>query len=157
MSVRSEVKAIIVQDNKVLLNKCFDKVNGYYYSLPGGGQDSYESLNETLIKRCLEQTGNKVIPVRFSALCEEICDSAITRGLYPDEAHKVFHIFLCKLEEAVETKEIDDMELGFTWVDINNLGNIYIQPGYLNGNIQKLINEDVSMFLGSKHIANDYK
>ena len=42
MSVRSTAKAIIIHNDKILLNKCYDKNNGHYYSLPGGGQEKYE-------------------------------------------------------------------------------------------------------------------
>ena len=53
MSIRSTVKAIIINDNKVLLNRCFDENNGYYYSLPGGGQNQYETLHDAIIRECL--------------------------------------------------------------------------------------------------------
>ena len=57
MSVRSTAKAIIIDNNKVLLNKCYDKYNGDYYSLPGGGQDKYESIYDAVLRECKEETG----------------------------------------------------------------------------------------------------
>lgn len=50
MSVRSIAKKIIVNNNKILLNKCFDENNGDYYSLPCGGQHTYETLHEAIIR-----------------------------------------------------------------------------------------------------------
>jgi len=44
--VRSTAKGILVHEGKVLLNRCRDKYNGDYFSLPGGGQEKYETLAE---------------------------------------------------------------------------------------------------------------
>lgn len=68
MGIRSTAKAIITNKDKVLLNKCFDQHNGEYYSLPGGGQHTYETLHEAVIRECFEETGYCVIPKRFVAL-----------------------------------------------------------------------------------------
>ena len=68
MGVRSTAKAIIIDNDKVLLNKCFDKNNGHYYSLPGGGQDKYESIYDAVIRECKEETGYNVIPERFCGI-----------------------------------------------------------------------------------------
>jgi ADP-ribose pyrophosphatase YjhB (NUDIX family) len=35
--LKSHSSERIIENNKILLNKCFDKNNGDYYSLPGGG------------------------------------------------------------------------------------------------------------------------
>ena len=85
-----------------ILNKCFDEDNGEYYSLPGGGQHTYETLHEAVIRECLEETGYCVIPNRFVALCEEICENPKTRELHPEYIHKVYHIQRCPEREGVE-------------------------------------------------------
>lgn len=72
MSIRSTAKAVIINNDKILLNKCYDEYYGDYYSLPGGGQHTYETLQEAIVRECLEETGYKVKVVRFSALFEEI-------------------------------------------------------------------------------------
>ncbi|HRX58388.1 MAG TPA: NUDIX domain-containing protein, partial [Eubacteriales bacterium] len=97
MGVRSAAKAIILDGDKVLLNKCRDEPNGDYYSLPGGGQEKYETLFEALVRECREETGYRVEPLRFAALMEEICDDPFIRETYPDYAHKMLHIFVCTL------------------------------------------------------------
>ena len=65
MGIRSTAKAIIVQNGKILLNKCVDEKNGDYYTLPGGGQNTFESLSETLVRECLEETGYSVSPIKL--------------------------------------------------------------------------------------------
>ena len=154
MSIRSTVKAIIINDNKVLLNRCFDENNGYYYSLPGGGQNQYETLNDAIIRECLEETGHNIIPLRFSGLYEEICDDPKARKIYPEYAHKMYHIFVCKLKDNafIKPTEIDDMQIDSEWINIEKLSKIRVMPEFLNDNIVNIINNDNDMFYGSDHI-----
>ena len=154
MSIRSTVKAIIINDNKVLLNRCFDENNGYYYSLPGGGQNQYETLHDAIIRECLEETGYNIVPLRFSGLYEAICDDPKIREIYPEYAHKMYHIFVCKLKDNILIKptEIDDMQIDSEWINIDKLSKIRLMPEFLNNNIVNMINNHNSMFYGSDHI-----
>ena len=154
MSIRSTVKAIIINDNKVLLNRCFDENNGYYYSLPGGGRNQYETLHDAIIRECLEETGYNIVPLRFSGLYEEICDDPKIREIYPEYAHKMYHIFVCKLKDNILIKptEIDDMQIDSEWINIDKLSKIRLMPEFLNNNIVNMINNHNSMFYGSDHI-----
>ena len=158
MSVRSTAKAIIINENKVLLNKCYDRFNGDYYSLPGGGQNKYESIYDAIIRECKEETGYNVIPVRFCGICEEICDNEETRTHYSQYAHKLYHIYICELENQSKNAptSIDDMQLESQWIDIDELNNIRILPVSLGENIYKLIKEGLTMDLGSSHIAHNH-
>ena len=154
MGIRSTAKAIIVHDGKVLLNKCSDKVNGDYYALPGGGQHQYETLTEALVRECLEETGYAVRPVRFAALCEEICMHEGFRQKYPDYAHKMYHIFLCELESeaAIAPTEADSMQVGFEWIDLGALGGIRLLPKLLGEKVVQVIDGEAPTFLGSEHL-----
>jgi 8-oxo-dGTP diphosphatase len=158
MSIRSTAKAIIINKGKVLLNKCFDEYNGEYYSLPGGGQHTYETLQEAVIRECLEETGYSVTPKIFAALCEEICENPKTRELYPEYIHKMYHIFICELvdEAAKKPIEIDDMQVGSEWINIEHLDKTRLMPKVLNGNIDKIIKNQIPMFLGSEHIKYNH-
>ena len=154
MSIRSAAKALIINDGKVLLNKCYDKKHGDYYSLPGGGQHQYETLYEALIRECLEETGYTVVPIRFAALCEEICMHDEFREKYPDYAHKMYHIFICKLANAdrKEPTETDEMQVTCEWVDFVSLKKLRILPKVLGENIISVIDNTAPIFLGSEHI-----
>lgn len=158
MSIRSTAKAVIINDNKILLNKCFDEHNGNYYSLPGGGQDTYETLYETIIRECLEETGYNVIPVRFSALYEEICDDLKTQNLYPEYIHKMYHVFICRLKNNKVNipTEVDTMQLKSEWFEITKLKNIHLLPDFLNDNILEMINSENPIFFGSNHIPYNH-
>ncbi len=154
MGVRSTAKAIILHKGKVLLNKCYDKHNGHYYSLPGGGQNRYEPIEEAVVRECLEETGYTVTPVRFAALCEEICLDEEIRRIYPQYAHKLYHIFVCTLasEEGKAPTETDDLQLGAVWVDVAALSSVRLLPRAVGEHIAEMIKGAPPMFLGTEHL-----
>lgn len=158
MTIRSTAKAIIIDKGRVLLNKCFDEYNGEYYSLPGGGQNQYETLHEAVIRECLEETGYHVIPKKFVALYEEICENPETRRLYPDYAHKMYHIFLCELADGIrrEPVETDLMQVSIDWIKIEDLHKVRLLPKVLNENLKELIEKQNAMFLGSDYTQHGH-
>ncbi|MCK5199463.1 MAG: NUDIX domain-containing protein [Spirochaetales bacterium] len=54
--VRNSVKAIIIEDGKLLVIRKSDS-DGYYYILPGGGQEKDETFIETVKRECMEELG----------------------------------------------------------------------------------------------------
>lgn len=158
MGIRNTAKAMIIRGESILLNRCRDENNGEYYSLPGGGQNQYETMNQALIRECLEETGNKVKIVRFAALCEEICMDEDFREKYPDYAHKMYHVFMCEIEQenCMEPTEVDDMQVGSEWVGLEQLKSIRLLPALIGNNITNLLETDVPRFLGSEHIGKNH-
>lgn len=154
MGVRSTAKAIIVHNGRILLNKCYDKHNGHYYSLPGGGQQQYEPIEQAIVRECLEETGYTVTPLRFAALYEEICLDEETRATYPQYAHKVYHIFVCSLSSQAQTAptETDDLQLGAVWVEIERLPQLRLLPTEVEAHLIEMIDGAPPMFLGTAHI-----
>jgi len=154
MSVRSTVKAIILDNGKVLLNRCYDEPNGDYYSLPGGGQEQYETLYDALVRECLEETGYTVEPLRFAALMEEICDSAFIRETYPEYAHKMLHLFVCRLasREVKKPTETDSSQIASEWVDLEDVKELNLLPKAVKAHFAELIESERAVFLGSEHI-----
>lgn len=158
INVRSTAKAIIINNDKILLNKCFDKYNGHYYSLPGGGQEKYESIKDAVIRECKEETGYDVIPIRFCGICEEICDNEDTQMNYSEYAHKLYHIYLCQLgsEDAEAPTIIDDMQEASQWIDVSKLKELCILPSMIGENITDLINNVTPLDMGTIHIPYNH-
>ena len=151
MNVRSTVKAIILHEGKVLLNRCKDPFNGEYYSLPGGGQQQFETMAEALYRECLEETGYSVEPVRFAALMEEICLDPFIREHYLQYAHKMLHLFVCRLSstERIEPTEIDESQIAIEWVPVEDVQNSNLLPKEVRAAFTRLISEEAPQFLGS--------
>jgi len=154
MSIRSTVKALIIDNGKLLLNKCHDNKNGDYYSMPGGGQNKYEPLHDAVVRECLEETGYSVKPHTLVAICEEICENLFYREKYPQYSHKVYHIFLCDVcdEKICTPTEIDDLQVSTEWIDINYIKSIKILPKAVGDNIEMILNSKTACFLGTEHI-----
>ncbi len=158
MNVRSTVKAIILHEGNVLLNRCRDVNNGEYYSLPGGGQEQFESLAEAIQRECLEETGYTVEPVRFVALMEEICLDPIIRERYLQYAHKMLHLFLCRLTttDRVEPTETDDLQVAIEWISAEEVPHINLLPKEVRAAFPKLITQETPLFLGSVYLEHNH-
>lgn len=158
MNVRSTVKAIILHEGKVLLNRCKDPFNGEYYSLPGGGQQQFETMAEALYRECLEETGYSVEPVRFAALMEEICLDPFIREHYLQYAHKMLHLFVCRLSstERIEPTETDESQIAIEWVPVEDVPKSNLLPKEVRAAFTRLITEDAPQFLGSIYLERNH-
>lgn len=157
MSIRNAAKAIILHDNKILLDKCHAPDIGDYFALPGGGQNQYETVKEAVVRECLEETGYTIAPVAFVALYEEIYTLESVRQTYPDYSHKILHIFRCSLadETPITPSEQDSWQLDCVWIGVDEISTVNLLPSLVRDNICHLIHSDVPLYLGSHFI--DFK
>ena len=86
IAIRSSAKGLIVRDNKLLLIRC-ERGDKVYFTLPGGGQDPQESLEQTVIRECLEETGFTVQVGSLAFVLEEIITDPESIAKYPDYCH----------------------------------------------------------------------
>jgi len=158
MNVRSTVKAIVLHEGKVLLNRCRDANNGEYFSFPGGGQDQFETMAEAIHRECLEETGYSVETVRFAALMEEICLDPFIRERYLQYAHKMLHFFVCRLTttERAEPTETDDLQIAIEWVPVEDVLQINLLPKEVRAVFPQLITEGTPLFLGSVFLEHNH-
>ncbi|NLI52766.1 MAG: NUDIX domain-containing protein [Clostridiales bacterium] len=156
--VRSTVKAIVLHEGKVLLNRCRDARNGDYDSLPGGGQEQYETMADAVRRECLEETGYTVEPVRFAALMEEICLDPFIRETYPQYAHKMLHIFVCRLvsTERIAPTETDDLQIAVEWVPLEEVPKLNLLPVQVKERFSELTEGDRPLYLGSVYLEYNH-
>lgn len=169
MSIKNAAKALIINEGKVLLNKCLNTMGDFawglpngaiYYDIPGGGQNKYEFLEETIKRECLEETGYSVIVERLAAVYEEIfiMDTVkmdeTQRLVYEQNCHKVFFIFLCRLDDQPQ-KEATEKDVDFVdaeWIAIDDVKNILLFPKTFHDNFDLMLNSKMPVFLGSEKI-----
>ena len=158
MGVRSCAKAIVVCDGKLLVTKCRDDDNGEYYALPGGGQNLYETLEEAIVRECLEETGYRVVPKRFAALYEEIFEIPFLREKFPGYAHRVYHLFACELTGGAPgaPTETDVMQTGVEWIELSKLDAADLLPRNIGENIREILRSPVPLYLGSGHASRNH-
>lgn len=155
MAIRNAAKAILFRDNKILVNRCMVEETGeIYYDFPGGGQHQFETMEEAVAREVLEETGYRVEALRFVALAEEIYDSETLRKQYFDYSHRVIHVFLTRLLEALPTlpTEIDFQQQESIWVPLEEAEALHFRPDLFRGKLGELIFGEHPQFLGSVHV-----
>ena len=154
MSVRSTCKALVIDNDKILLNKCTDEHYGDYYSLPGGGQETDEFLEDAIIREVLEETGYTVVPEAFVGLGEEICMDQDMRDAYPSYIHKMYHIYKCHLDDVPKKAptETDQWQVDCVWLPLDQAVTAPIKPDMVRDNLEEMLNVGHPIFLDSVRI-----
>lgn len=139
--MRSEVKAILLCGERVLLNRCRTKTGTLYYTLPGGGQKPFEPMEQALQREVLEETGLQIKVGRLAAVSEEISADPAERAAFPEYAHRIHHIFLA---ECIGTKGeaptgLDSGQEGCEWVSPAEAQRLPLWPLPLRGQLCALI------------------
>lgn len=144
--MRNSAKAIVLNDGKILLNRCISRF-GDYYALPGGGQRDGETLCEAVKRELLEETGYAVEPLRLSGIYERI-SAGRDEGL----CHKIYFIFYCRLQTNVRRRptEQDHFQIGMEWVDIKDVSAKNLFPRAIRDNIQSMVGYGETLYIGSE-------
>ncbi len=129
--VRNSVKAIIVEEGRLLCVRKRDAL-GAYYLLPGGGQEKNETFPEALRRECLEELGAEVEVGRLRHIREYIGKNhEFAPG---DTAHQVEFMFECQLASRPSLElatQLDEGQDGLEWVDLVLAGNPRVYPKVL--------------------------
>jgi 8-oxo-dGTP diphosphatase len=151
MVIRNAAKALIVHKGQLLLVKYRNRAGEACYTIPGGGQNPYETMEEAVIRECLEETGYRVLVNDFIALYEEIILDKAFAQMHPDYTHKIFHIFLCSLQSnvAINPTEQDEGQTGCEWVDADAAGSLNLYPLVLREHMSEMIHACTPVFLGT--------
>ena len=163
MSIRNAAKAILIHDGKMLLNKnrnsvgdaFYDLVNGdIYYDFPGGKQNQYETLEEAVIRECMEESGYTVTVERLAGIYEEISMNPKARAEYEEYAHRISFAFICKLtDEALKPLAEKDLDmLQSEWIPFEDVKNIPLYPKMLRDNIDLLCTSITPVYFGSEYV-----
>ncbi len=149
MPVRNSAKAIVVDEGRILLNRCTSRF-GEYYALPGGGQNTGETLTDAVTRELLEETGYRVTPMRLAGVYERVSE----RPGDNDEqlCHKIYFIFLCRLlsGEAQRPTEHDRFQIGLEWVNIKDIPTSNLFPHAIRDNIQPMLSFGETIYIGSE-------
>ena len=128
--IRNSAKAIIIENDKLLLTKNIDPA-GYFYLFPGGGQESGEKLKETVIRECIEEIGCHVTVSELMFIREYIGKNH-EFAEWDFDIHQVEFYFRCLLqsrnEPAVNGKNPDSWQVDVEWVSIDKLDEIRLYP-----------------------------
>ncbi|WP_404457230.1 NUDIX domain-containing protein [Oceanobacillus kapialis] len=130
MGIRNSAKAVIVQDGQLLAIKKQDQ-EGYYYILPGGGQEHGENLHQTLKRECIEEI-NADVEVGDLIFMREYIGKNHEHATFDADVHQMEYMFVCKIAEG--SPEIgngtvpDDGQIGVEWLPLTELLNDRLYP-----------------------------
>ena len=151
MAIRNSAKAIIVKDNKLLAIKKEDK-DGYYYILPGGGQEHGENLHETLKRECIEEI-NAEVEIGDLLFIREYIGKNHEHFEFDSNVHQTEYMFLCKLSE--ESKDIgngivpDEGQIGVEWLALKELLDFRLYPQTMRESIiDYMAGKNLPVYLG---------
>jgi 8-oxo-dGTP diphosphatase len=145
LAVRNSAKGIVLDGDRILLNKCKSRL-GAYYALPGGGQHTGETLPEAVTRELLEETGIAVRPIRMAGVYEQI-----TAGRGSGSDHKMYFIFLCELtgERRVVPTERDAYQVDCEWMSLDRAEKCRLFPRAVRDNLRRMILSEHTLYLGS--------
>lgn len=142
MYIRNSAKAIIIDGEKVLLTKNQD-YDGYFYIFPGGGQEHGETLQQALIRECMEEVGQQVEIGELLHVREYIGKNHEYASVDFD-VHQVEYYFISKIvnetKNHIEPSNPDSHQVGIEWVHINDLLEYRVYPKTLRKYIIKHFN-----------------
>lgn len=132
-TIRNSVKAIILQNKKILFNKLQDDNGEIFYTLPGGGQHVGECFSDAIKRECMEELGAK-ISVGDLVLVREYLGTNHEYSYKHPNIHQIEFIFTCKLISLPDYDRATHMDAGqisVEWVDLAQLYRKNIRPSVI--------------------------
>ena len=132
MKVRTAAKAIITKDQQILfIQKQDDK--GYYYLLPGGGQEHGESMKEAIIRECKEEVMVDV-EVGEVLFVRDYIEKNHEFARPDSNFHQLEIMFHCQIvgDQKPENGINPDIgQIGVNWIAVNELDEFRVYPKQL--------------------------
>ena len=130
-TIRNAVRAVIIKDEQLLLLRKEYEDGSELYALPGGGQDTGETLEAALKRECLEEIG---CDVELHELLQ-IADYFKPRATQPpSRRHLVEFLFRCSVAadySAGNGPHPDRHQVDVIWVAIGDLHRLPMMPASL--------------------------
>lgn len=142
--IRTASRALLIQDNHVLAIK-YKEEDSVFYALPGGGQETGESLHKNLQRECQEELG---IDVKIGELIfvREWIEKV-------RNVHQIEFIFECSPYmkiESVKSEIPDGNQIGIEWLPLTDIMNYHIYSLEMREQLQKLMHghQGIPVYLG---------
>ena len=145
--VRISAKAVVIQEGKLLAIKLNDGKEEWYI-LPGGGQESQETLPETVKREVREETGIHVA-------CKDLL--FVIEGVHGEDFHRMDLVFSCECSGAVSDAALhcDRNQVGIDWLDISQLNKLPLYPSKLRRAIMNFYEgKAYRKYLGNEEIGD---
>lgn len=128
---RVGVKALVVRDRQVLMNRYTDADGHVVLALPGGGQEHGEDQVAALIRECQEEIGATVEVHQIACLFEILTERRYRDGAPIPLFHQVNIAYWCDLAEGEEPgvgTDPDAGQDGTEWLSLDRLDDHDVRP-----------------------------
>jgi 8-oxo-dGTP diphosphatase len=147
--IRNSAKAIIIENDRILVMRGRDK-DGDWYLLPGGGQKSNESLEETLIRECQEEIDVHIDvgPLRF---IREYFSNNHEFAEQDKDIHQIEFMFICKLKSGSIPRNgsvPDKAQIGVEWLQVKELEKYRLYPQKMRRCFMNIDDKAASVYQG---------
>lgn len=123
-------RGVLQKDNKILFVEYEDE-SGKHFALPGGSQETRESLAETVVREFKEETTLDVQVTELLMIREFVLTKSPVKA-WENGIHQVEAIFLCNYVDENQDEKIGEIpdygSLGLKWIDIGDFKNYRIYP-----------------------------
>ena len=146
-NIRLSIKAVIIENDRLLVLKNRDD-DGDWYMLPGGGQEHGETVPAALRRECLEEIGSDVTVGRLCFVRDYIARhhefAAVDGG-----THQVELMFECRMLSAPKMgTNPDSMQTDVVWLDLAVLPEYRLYPSPLRRLLQHGLSAGETTYLG---------
>jgi ADP-ribose pyrophosphatase YjhB (NUDIX family) len=142
------VKAVIIDNGQILMNRCRD-AQGIFYMLPGGGQDHGETLPDALRRECLEEIG-AAVEIGELLCVRDYIGRNHEFAMTDSHSHQVEVMFACRLlpgEVPCVGHVPDTGQIGVEWVPFAEIDNHRIYPRSLMVHLSSSLS-DIPRYIG---------
>jgi 8-oxo-dGTP diphosphatase len=126
--IRNAARALILQEDNILLLRKDGYETGERFALPGGGQDLGETLEQALNRECLEEIGTRV-EIRDLVY---VADCFKPRDTSPRSTrHLVEFLFACTVPDdyvPMNGHHPDKHQVEVVWIRLDELADMPLYP-----------------------------
>ncbi|MDX1456699.1 MAG: NUDIX domain-containing protein [Marinobacter sp.] len=125
--IRNTARALIVKEDSLLLLRKRSPGQGEYYTLPGGGQITGETLEQTVARECREEIDTEVWLRDLLWVADYFRSRSTNR-------HVIEMVFLCEVPPDYEPRngrQPDLHQLDVCWLRIRDLEHYALAEPYL--------------------------
>ena len=145
--IRNSAKALIIKDGKMAAIKISD-AGEEWFIMPGGGQETEETLDKAVCREVLEELG-------ISVSCKELL--FVIEGVHGEHFHRIDLIFNCEYVDEVPNAVLhsDTNQVGIEWLDISTLNLQPLYPSKLRRQIMNYYQgKPYKVYLGNEEVGD---
>ena len=145
--IRNSAKALIIKDGKMAAIKIRD-AGEEWYIMPGGGQESEETLREAVCREVLEELG-------IAVECRDLL--FVVEGVHGEGFHRVDLVFYCEFIDDIPdaVPHSDTNQVCIEWLDISELNLKPLYPSRLRRQIMNFYEgKPYRVYLGNEEVGD---